>query len=104
MIEDAGSADAVFASAASIGPRGGWTLRSGKVIAGTLVALPAPMRLALEMASHEDAERRALEGELHILVAAWRDAEEIAGIADDLLLPDSVVAELERLKSGRTRT
>lgn len=40
--------------------------------------------LALEMALHEEAERRALEGELAILEAAWRDAEEIAGIADRL--------------------
>jgi hypothetical protein len=40
--------------------------------------------LALEMAVHEDAERRALEGELAALEAAWRDAEEIASIADTL--------------------
>ena len=45
-------------------------------------------RLALEMSAHEEAERRALEGELHILEAAWRDAEEIAKIADDMFLPD----------------
>ena len=31
--------------------------------------------LALEMALHEESERRALEGELAILEAAWRDAE-----------------------------
>ena len=43
--------------------------------------------LALEMALHEEQERRALEGELSILEAAWRDAEEIAGIADQLALP-----------------
>ena len=66
-----------------------------------LTALPHATRLALEMASHEDAERRALEGELHVLEAAWRDAEEIAGIADDMFLPDSVTADLERLKRGR---
>ena len=101
VIEDAGSADAVFASAATIGPKGGWTLARGKIMAGSLGALPGPVRLALEMASHEDAERRAFEGELHILEAAWRDAEEIAGIADDLLLPDSITADLERLKSRR---
>lgn len=60
--------------------------------------LPTAGRLALEMAAHEDSERRALEGELHILEAAWRDAEEIAGIADNLLLPASVDEELARLK------
>ena len=41
-------------------------------------------RLALEMAANEDAERRALEGELASLEAAWRGAEEIAVIADHL--------------------
>jgi hypothetical protein len=42
--------------------------------------------LALEMALSEEAERRALEGELAGLAAAWREAEEIARIAD--ALPD----------------
>jgi hypothetical protein len=36
------------------------------------------------MAAHEDAERAALEGELETLAAAWREAEEIAAIADAL--------------------
>jgi hypothetical protein len=40
--------------------------------------------LALEMALQEEAERRALEGELAALEAAWREAEEIAQIADAL--------------------
>ena len=42
---------------------------------------------ALEMALHEEDERRALEGELWRLEQAWREAEEIAAIADNLLLP-----------------
>jgi hypothetical protein len=37
------------------------------------------------MAAHEDTERRALEGELAALEAAWREAEEIAAISDNLL-------------------
>jgi hypothetical protein len=41
-------------------------------------------RLALEMAMHEETERRALEGELALLAAAWKEAEEIAAIADNL--------------------
>jgi hypothetical protein len=49
-----------------------------------LIDVPLVDRLALEMAAHEDAERRALEGELAELEAAWRDAEEIAAIADGL--------------------
>jgi len=40
--------------------------------------------LALEMSLQEEAERRALEGELAALEAAWREAEEIAQIADAL--------------------
>ena len=41
-------------------------------------------RLALEMAMHEETERRVLEGELALLAAAWKEAEEIAAIADEL--------------------
>jgi hypothetical protein len=49
-----------------------------------LTTLPAAVRLAREMAANEDSERRAMEGELHVLEAAWREAEEIARIADAL--------------------
>ena len=64
--------------------------------------VPNIERLALEMAAHEETERRALEGELHLLEAAWREAEQIAHIADDLLLPDSVDERLARLRSPRS--
>jgi hypothetical protein len=47
--------------------------------------------LALEMALQDEAERRALEGELAGLEAAWREAEEIARIAD--ALPDAAPAQ-----------
>jgi hypothetical protein len=40
--------------------------------------------LAVEMAVHDQLERDALRGELAALKAAWRHAEEIAGIADRL--------------------
>jgi hypothetical protein len=50
---------------------------------GTL-RLSGTERLALEMALHEESERRALEGELALLEAAWRDAESIAAVADRL--------------------
>ena len=104
VMEDAGSVEAVFSQAANATPRARWTIAGGKAMAGSLAALPAPLRLALEMATHEDAERRALEGELHVLEAAWRSAEEIAGIADDLLLPDSVNRSLAEMKSRRDPT
>lgn len=54
---------------------------------GAVATLPVPTRLALEMALHEEQERRALEGELALLEEAWRAAEEVASIADDLLVP-----------------
>jgi hypothetical protein len=65
-----------------------------------LFALQGPQRLALEMALHEEAERRALEGELRQLEQAWRDAEEIAEIADNMFVPSSVDTVLRRLKGG----
>jgi len=61
-----------------------------KPLPGTLAGLKVDMRLAIEMATHEQAEREALEGELKELEARWREAEEIARIADSLLVPESV--------------
>ena len=45
---------------------------------------PMPVRLALEMAAHEETERQALQGRLKWLERRWRQAEEIAEIADNL--------------------
>lgn len=68
-----------------------------------LTQISPEMLLALEMAANEDVERRAMEGELALLEEAWRQAEEIAGIADDLTLPESAAGELKKLAddSGR---
>jgi hypothetical protein len=63
-----------------------------------LLALPISARLAIEMALHEEQERRALEGELAELERAWRGAEEIGAIADSLLLPAWVEEALKRLR------
>lgn len=52
---------------------------------GALYRLPAVERLALEMALHEQSEQFALDAELASLERAWREAEEIAAIADRLL-------------------
>ncbi len=49
-----------------------------------LSRLPFVDRLALEMAVNEDSERRAMRGELRALRDAWRDAEEVAAIADGM--------------------
>jgi len=58
--------------------------------------LSRPTRLALEMSLHEEQERRALEGELWTLERAWKEAEEIAAISDDLLLPSGTDAFFDR--------
>jgi hypothetical protein len=39
-----------------------------------------------------------LQGELSLLESAWRDAEEIAAIADGLLLPEEAADRLVALK------
>lgn len=61
-----------------------------------ITKLPKDTKLALEMAVHEEQERRALEGELWLLEAAWREAEEIAGIADNLFVPEEAEEFIER--------
>ena len=59
-----------------------------KGVPGYVNKMPKPTKLALEMALHEEQERRALEGELWLLERAWEEAEEIAEISDNLLLPE----------------
>jgi hypothetical protein len=63
-----------------------------------LSRVPAEVRLALEMISHEESERRALEGELSVLEEAWREAEEIAAISDDMFLPEEITKRLSEMK------
>jgi hypothetical protein len=55
-----------------------------------LYRLPPEDRLALEMAANEDVERRALAGELAELREAWKEAEEIAAIADDMFVGEAL--------------
>lgn len=74
---------------------------SGGTQSWELGELAIPIRLAMEMAAHEELERRALEGELAELEAQWRAADEIAAIADALTLPERVLQKLERLTDGR---
>ena len=63
-------------------------------------ALPESVRLALEMAAHEDSERRALEGELALLEQAWKEAEEVAAIADNMFLPTFVEDWMRKHRKG----
>ena len=84
----------------------GWTWNEGaraSIPQASLARLAAVDRLALEMAANEEAERRALEGELAELEAAWAEAEEIAGIADNLTLPAGVEETAKRLKGEARR-
>jgi len=91
LIEDAGQTPAEFLQ--DVAKRTGMSRR--------LHELPSASRLALEMASHEEAEHRAMEGELALLEAAWRQAEEIAKIADNLLVPSTVDEFVERNRGKR---
>ncbi|MES3033538.1 MAG: hypothetical protein V4813_06025 [Gemmatimonadota bacterium] len=75
--------------------------------AGPINAVPGALhsqkpadRLALEMALHEESERRAMDGEMAMLEAAWREAEEIAHIADTMFVPDAIEGRLETLRRG----
>jgi hypothetical protein len=67
-----------------------------KGVPGYVNKMPAATKLALEMALHEEQERRALEGELWRLERAWKESEEIAAISDDLLLPSEFGDFVER--------
>jgi hypothetical protein len=84
LLSNAGSADRYLQRLAAEGrPMGGERRprHRGKPSLGA-----APL-LALEMALHEEQERRAMEGELAVLESAWREAEQIADIADRLAAP-----------------
>lgn len=58
----------------------------------------AETRVAVEMALNEERERFALEGELALLELEWKEAEEIASIADKLAIPEEVEQHLARLR------
>ena len=102
MLGDGGDVDKLFSRYASTDSAR--LKRPGKSRAllppGHLIgSLPMEVRLALEMATHEDSERRALEGELALLEAEWKAAEEIAAIADDMFVSDDARTRLANLKS-----
>jgi len=64
-----------------------------------LTNLSPERRLALEMAANEQLETRAFAGELAELERIWRDAEEVAAIADNLLVPPFVERWIRRHKN-----
>lgn len=78
---------------------GGWGRnRERNYTPGGLTKLELETRLAVEMAVNEENERAALEGELALLELEWKEAEEIAAIADRLGMPEEVDAQLEELR------
>ena len=64
--------------------------------------LPPATRLAIEMAANEENERHAMEGDLALLELDWKEAEEIASIADGLLVPPEVEERLAVLRRDRS--
>jgi hypothetical protein len=94
MIESAGEAARFLSAEAEL----------SRYEAGALPELDLETRLAIEMAVNEENERVALEGELALLELEWKEAEEIAAIADELTLPEEVQRQLAELqhRAGRT--
>jgi hypothetical protein len=69
--------------------------RGVRLVDMTLVEL-----LALEMAVAEEMERHALAGQASQLRDLWREAEEVAAVSDDLLLPRAVSDWLARRRTS----
>jgi hypothetical protein len=90
LVESAGALPTLFDRAARAERRSAlgvmaWT--GSSVPKNALFHLSRPVRLALEMALHEDDERRAMASELGALYARWEEAERVARIADRELTP-----------------
>jgi len=96
-IEIANSPEAYFRKVLKYGQSQGWRYTG-------LSEYPEHMRLAFEMASHEQSEQVALAGDLAQLEQDWREAEEIASIADNLLLPQAVTDFIARHRGTRTNS
>jgi hypothetical protein len=94
LVEEAGDATRLLNTAASLAMKTSISATSQGRISG----LPIEARLALEMITHEDDERRALEGELAVLEARWKEAEEIASISDNMFLPSSVTGWMNKIR------
>jgi hypothetical protein len=88
LVDHAGSADECVSQ----------TMMRARVSGGFFAQLPVYSRLALEMSLQEESERKAMEGELAGLERAWREAEQIAAIADSLLIPGEVLERIAGLR------
>jgi hypothetical protein len=98
---DLGDADRMMQVVAGTLPR---PQRDKRSTIGSLVDAPIEDRLAIEMALHEDTERAALHGQLDALREAWREAEAIAAIADNLLMPEWIGTRLRAAQVSASLT
>ncbi len=89
LVEEVGGLERIFARASQQPgyKPGPWLFDRDPSV---LRSMRPEVRLALELAAHERTERLALAGELEELEQAWREAEEIAAIADGLLVPEEI--------------
>jgi hypothetical protein len=94
-IEKVGSPEKYFRRVLDYGRGKNWKYTS-------ISEYPNEMRLAFEMASHEESERIALETELARLEQDWREAEEVAAIADNLFVPQAVTDFIARHRAPKT--
>ncbi len=94
LVEQTGDAKQMLDTAASLAAKKNWN----PTMQGRLSTIPIEARLALEMMTHEDDERRALEGDLAVLEERWKEAEEIAGISDNMFLPAAVTDWMSRMR------
>lgn len=90
-----------------------WEGRIGETVSKLVTFQRRPMQLlgephlslAFEMSVYEDQERRWLQTELYLLKAAWKEAERLAAIADDLALPEWLDERIAALrKDGSSQT
>ena len=101
LVEEYRDTARVFDFAARVAQRPSWNDFNQR---GRMDNLHPALRLALEMVSHEDTERRAFEGELRILEDAWREAEEVAAIADNLFVPPNISDKFGEIKRAAPRS
>lgn len=82
-----GTLDSVFAAAAR---------RRGRRRTARVANLDPHIRLAIEMLAGAETEARALSADLAPLVSAWKSAESLARIQDDLAFELGVVERIQR--------
>jgi hypothetical protein len=80
-----------------------WELLASDTVPRHLFAVAPEERLALEMAVTEELEHRELASHASEAESDWREEDEIAAIADDLLTPPEVAERLQAERQKRDR-